>query len=153
MKRLALAIAVAVSAMMAADNASANHPSGYPFFPFGFYQPYGAQYTSSIRTPPYFATNPPVYYGARHARPYGMSPFAAPPMVSAGDDYRGRLRSNFHLPASEYELPVPAPLTAPAAVPCHPTCDSRTVPVTKIAAKTGKVQINPFAAQARVAKN
>jgi hypothetical protein len=58
---------------------------------YGFWQPYGAQYSTSIRTPPHFALNPPVYYGSRHARPYGLSPFAAVPQVTAGDDYRSRL--------------------------------------------------------------
>ncbi|MEO1614621.1 MAG: hypothetical protein AAFV88_02150 [Planctomycetota bacterium] len=149
MKRIALMLAAALMALTAAESASANHPAGgYPFFPFGFYQPYGAQYSSSIRTPPYFATNPPVYYGARHARPYGMSPFAAPPMVTAGPEYRGRLRSNFYLPASEYEM---APVSAPVA-PCQPMCETHAVPVTKVAAKVGEVKLNPFAVQAKIAK-
>lgn len=30
---------------------------------------------------PYFALNPPVYYGERIARPYGYSPFAVPPAL------------------------------------------------------------------------
>ncbi|MEM6468716.1 MAG: hypothetical protein AAF802_04050 [Planctomycetota bacterium] len=148
MKRFALMLAAVVAAMAGAEKASANHPAGgYPFFPFGFYQPYGAQFSSSIRTPPYFATNPPVYYGARYARPYGMSPFAAPPMVSAGADYKGRLRSNFYLPASEYEMPAPAMVT-----PCQPMCESASAPVTKIARAQGKIQTNPFAAEAKIAK-
>jgi len=30
---------------------------------------------------PYFAINPPVYYGEQVARPYGFSPFATPPAL------------------------------------------------------------------------
>lgn len=63
--------------------------SGFPFG-YGFYQPYGVRYSTSVRTPPYFALSPPVYYGARHHRPYGVSPFAALPMVKGGDDYQSR---------------------------------------------------------------
>ena len=31
--------------------------------------------------PPYFALHPPVYYGIRYGRPYGVSPFPVPPRV------------------------------------------------------------------------
>ena len=30
---------------------------------------------------PYFALNPPVYYGEKVSRPYGISPFATPPAM------------------------------------------------------------------------
>ncbi len=85
MKRYLLAAAFVTSiAIAGSSDASAQFGGGnFGFAPFGFYQPFGAQYSTSIRTPPYFATNPPVYYGARHARPYGLSPFAAPPQVQA----------------------------------------------------------------------
>ena len=83
MKRIAFVVAaLAAVAFGGADQASAQQPFGYPFVPFGFYQPYGARIGASLPTPPYFALNPPVYYGARHARPYGMSPFASPPVVA-----------------------------------------------------------------------
>ncbi|MDA9777561.1 hypothetical protein N9D38_03910 [Rubripirellula sp.] len=71
--------------------ASAEHVSLSGFVPFGFYQPYGLSYGTSVRTPPYFATNPPVYYSGRYARPYGLSPFAAPPMLQVSPGYRGEL--------------------------------------------------------------
>ena len=77
------------------------------FQPFGFYQPYGAFYGTTLSRPPHFALNPPVYYGARYARPYGLSPFASPPLVTAGLEYRGRLRTQF----------VPPPITGPAVAP------------------------------------
>ena len=138
MKRMLLAVAMlAGCAFGCSSTASADHPSAYPFFPFGFYQPYGARFGTSLQTPPYFATNPPVYYGARHARPYGMSPFAAPPMVSAPNSYRGRLRTGFHEPV------LPPAAVEPAA--CN-TCMARsaTTPV-------GVVRVNPFMAEGQVA--
>lgn len=114
---------------------------GYPFVPFGFYQPYGATYGSSLRTPPYFATNPPVYYGARYARPYGLSPFAAPPMMDAPADYRGRLASEFVRP------PVNNPyIIESCANGCVNT--SRTEKgsdvVTRPQLKIGEIKTNPF---------
>jgi len=139
MKRFVLAAAAcAAIAISGAPSASAGQPAGYPFFPFGFYQPYGAQYGASLQTPPYFSLNPPVYYGARHARPYGMSPFASPPMVSASDSYRGRLATDFYLPESEYEKPV----YGPAPGYCNP-CVSHSKAV-KPSNKVGQVQTNPF---------
>jgi len=142
MKRLVLvAAAMAAIAFGGSEKASAVGPSGYPFFPFGFYQPYGARYGASLATPPYFALNPPVYYGARHARPYGMSPFASPPVVSPGEGYRGRLRTDFHLPESEYQETV-APV-------CNP-CVSKGV--VRAPAKVGLVQTNPFLSETRLAK-
>lgn len=134
MKRLLITSVLAVAAVvLTSDSASAQNPN-YGFFPFGFYQPYGARYGTSIRTPPYFATNPPVYYGARHSRPYGVSPFASPPVVSAGAGYESRLRTQFQQP----QVPTPAPL-------CNPCVShSKVVPATKLVAKVGVVRSNPF---------
>jgi hypothetical protein len=140
MKRLVFAVAaVAAMTLGSTHTASANHPLGFPFFPFGFYQPYGATYGSTLQTPPYFALNPPVYYGARHARPYGISPFASPPVVQAGSDYRSRLRTDFYLPPSEYDMP---------AKPCNPCVHQSSRPA---AVTIGKVQANPFFAEPQVA--
>ncbi len=43
-----------------------------------------------IPAPPYFAMHPPVYYGARYTRPYGMSPFASAPMLQPNPGYTGQ---------------------------------------------------------------
>ncbi|MEM9644834.1 MAG: hypothetical protein AAF989_07560 [Planctomycetota bacterium] len=88
-------IAVAIT-FASAQDASAQYPGGvgFGFQPFGFYQPYGVQYRTRTATPPYFALNPPVYYGARYSRPYGISPFASPPVVGAPESFKGRLRSD-----------------------------------------------------------
>lgn len=111
MKRFLVVAFLALAAIaVSSPQASAGNPGAYGYLPFGFYQPFGAQYGTSIRTPPYFATNPPVYYGARHARPYGISPFASPPMAEAGPGYRSRLSSDFVNPPAR-----PAP---PLCNPC-----------------------------------
>ena len=127
-------LAVAASAITA-DRAAAQGPGAYSFLPFGFYQPYGASYNNAIRTPPYFTTNPPVYYGARHARPYGLSPFASPPLVSAADNYESRLRTQFLQP----QIPTPGPSSAPLCNPCISHSLSAVTPTS-----IGKVRSNPF---------
>ena len=121
-----------------AGEASAQAPGGLGFFPYGFYQPYGAQYGTSLRTPPHFAVNPPVYYGARHARPYGISPFASPPMVSAGAGYQSRLRSGFLSP----------PVATPPRILSNPCIHTNSMLLGKKSAtseeKLGEVRSNPF---------
>ena len=150
MKRLLVVAFLALSAtVVSSPQASAQYPANYGFFPWGFYQPYGARYGTAIRTPPYFATNPPVYYGARHARPYGLSPFASPPLVQPADSCRSRLRSKFS---------VPPPRPRPSAPLCNP-CVSHSKTIKKAADSElvqenesvqekefvlGKVRINPF---------
>ena len=106
MKRLLVSCCLLAFAYFCAPgNAAAQAGGQLGFLPFGFYQPYGATYGTSLKTPPYFATSPPVYYGSRHARPYGLSPFAAPPMVTAGKNYQSRLRVQFKQP----RVPTPGP--------------------------------------------
>jgi hypothetical protein len=114
---------------------------GYPFVPFGFYQPYGAQYGTTISTPPYFALNPPVYYGTRYARPYGLSPFAAPPMMDAPASYRGQIAPAFVRP------PVSNPYIESCAGGCAKSApaDEAKVVVKKVGPiQIGPVQNNPF---------
>ncbi len=142
MKKLLLASLFALAAsIVMSDTASAQQPFGYGVLPYGFYQPYGARYGTSLRTPPYFATNPPVYYGSRHSRPYGISPFASLPQVAPSGDYKSRLRVQFDQPA----VPTPAPS-------CNPCVHHSTVVKPKVVAK-GPVRVNPFVQDVeRVAK-
>lgn len=127
-----LALLVAVSTAT-----SAQASDGYYDFPFaGFYQPYGIRYSTSVRTPPYFAVNPPVYYGARHARPYGISPFASLPQVKASSDYRSHRRAEF---------------VAPPEVSCNPFCEAVDAAPEAIEAPAGdeplavgRMRLNPF---------
>ncbi len=137
MKRFLVVCALALAATVAStENAAAQGPGAYSFLPFGFYQPYGAFYKNNIPTPPYFATNPPVYYGARHSRPYGLSPFASPPLVNADNNYESRLRTQFMQP----QIPTPGPQSrAPICNPCFGNSLSSTN-----SSKTGKIQTNPF---------
>ncbi len=90
MRKLILALAMGVVAVGSGSEAQAYHGTNLGFIPFGFYQPYGVRYSTSVRTPPYFAINPPVYYGSRYHRPYGVSPFASPPQVSVPADYQAQ---------------------------------------------------------------
>jgi hypothetical protein len=137
MKRFLVASLLAfAAALLTSDTASAQRPGNYSFLPFGFYQPYGAFYGNSLRTPPYFALNPPVYYGARHSRPYGVSPFASPPLVTAGQDFQTRLRTQFEQP----RVPTPGPYLRPES--CNPCVSHSSVVRPQV--KIGQVQNNPF---------
>ncbi len=111
---------ILTTSLTAGDFAQANHGAGsnLGFLPFGFYQPYGVRYSTSVRTPPYFALNPPVYYGSRYARPYGDSPFASPPLLTAPADYQVQRAAAF------------APPLVPAIGPvrCNPYVVSEIVP-------------------------
>ncbi len=134
------AVIVLAAVVSTSESASAQYPDANGVFPFGgygFYSPYGSYYGTSLRTPPYFATNPPVYYGARYARPYGMSPFAAPPMVNAPTSYRGRLESEFLMP--------PGSVNGPVSNPCGPNpCVSYSSTVKPTPKKMGPVRQNPY---------
>ncbi len=155
----ALALAL-VAAGFTCSPASAQHPGanafaggGFPWMPFGFYQPYGAHYGTSLRTPPYFALNPPVYYGTRYSRPYGLSPFAAPPVVNAPASYEGRVAQRFVSP------PVTNPYVEGACEQCSHSgstsgewearkTDVPQATVVKAAKVIGAVRTNPFVEQA-----
>ena len=140
-----VAAAIAAFAICGTHSARADQTSLYPFVPFGVYQPYGARFGASMKTPPYFSVSPPVYYGARHSRPYGMSPFAAPPMVSAPQGYHGRMRAGFDEPVFE----TPPAQTHMAPPVCGSCCESVYRPA---AVKHGLVQMNPFMTETQVAK-
>lgn len=45
---------------------------------------------SYVPSPPYFALHPPVYYGQRYSRPYGVSPFASWPQLQPAQSYAPR---------------------------------------------------------------
>jgi len=149
---LAAVVAVCAAGLLNDRSASAQGLGAAGFQPFGFYQPYGVRYRSSTATPPYFALNPPVYYGTRHFRPYGISPFATPPQVSAPAGYQGQAGSS-GVRSRTYQGPTSNPFI------CS-TCDNGSSEKTEtvsansawtgetLAAKRtfqpGKVQTNPF---------
>ncbi len=59
-------------------------------FAFGYSLGQTNQYRNRLPAPPYFAIHPPVYYGQRHERPYGESPFASWPLLQSNSDYAVR---------------------------------------------------------------
>lgn len=145
MKRLVLIAAVMLAACACGQNSTqAADPAAYSGFPFGFgfYQPYGIRYSTSVRTPPYFAVNPPVYYGQRHYRPYGASPFASLPLVEAGENYRTRPADRFFAP------PPQPPVVNPYCANLKGVDASRTAQVSEVReVKPSPIQINPFVAE------
>jgi len=153
MKNLILSVGLVLVGVSSAAPAKAFDGQGnLGFIPYGLYQPYGIRYSTSVRTPPYFATNPPVYYGSRYARPYGISPFASPPLVSAPASYQAR-------PAAEFVRPV-APILGPPV--CNPyvselgateqsagsqvsaTGLKGTADLAQTVSTMGSIQMNPF---------
>tara|TARA_R110002049_G_scaffold72490_2_gene187066 strand:- start:60098 stop:60550 length:453 start_codon:yes stop_codon:yes gene_type:complete len=150
MKRLVVASFVALAAaIFVSDTASAQYGFGYPLPGYGVGLPY-ARIGGSTRTPPYFAVHPPVYYGARHARPYGISPFPAPSVVNAPDGYNGE-------PAARFYYPPKAPI-APLAPMCNPYIIGKLDAAPKAKPPqdfvVGKVKSNPFVEPTdRLAKN
>ena len=151
MKRFsAVAILACLATALSSQTASADLPGAYGFLPYGFYQPYGARYGSTLRTPPYFATNPPVYYGARHARPYGLSPFASPPLVSADNSYRSRLQTRFVQPPVRSCAPHCNPYVQPPTDVIENNAPENAKPEElppgdSESAADGKIRLNPFA--------
>lgn len=137
---------VLFGALFSANEAQAQQAGIQGFQPFGFYQPYGIRYRSSVATPPYFSVNPPVYYGTRHYRPYGISPFATPPQVTAPPNYHGQPGSS-GLRSRHYAGPVGNPFICRSETP---SADAPSVTKTaKVSRQTraiepGKVQTNPF---------
>ena len=76
-----LAVAVAALALFASEQASAQgYINGYQFGT-GVGQSFGFGGGTRFQSPPYFAQFPPVYYSGIVRRPYGISPFAAPPGI------------------------------------------------------------------------
>jgi hypothetical protein len=160
MKKIILTIGLALAGTMTAGRAEAFHgPGNLGFMPFGFYQPYGVRYRNSVSTPPYFALNPPVYYGSRYARPYGDSPFASPPLLSAPSSYQVQPAAQFVRPPAmigqEICNPFVGELNAsdkPAASDIVVTAGTREISVETATKKIGAVRMNPFVASDDLAK-
>jgi len=59
-------------------------------FAFGYSLGQANQFRNRLPAPPYFSVYPPVYYGERHERPYGESPYASWPLLQSSSDYSAR---------------------------------------------------------------
>ena len=142
MKRLVTASLMALAAsVFVADTASAQQAFGFPFVGNWPYAPF-ARFGGTVQSPPYFALNPPVYYGSRHARPYGISPFPAPPVVNAPANYTGQPAPQFYRPPAE--TPAPA---------CNPYISGKRTHEPK-PIKLGQIRTNPFVkTEDKLAKN
>lgn len=97
----------------------------------------GTGVQSFAPTPPYFALHPPVYYGQRYTRPYGVSPFAAWPQLQSNASY------------------APQPHVNRAQVIANPYCTTCDVPVaagelTRVAPVEPLVIDNPYYKAAEV---
>lgn len=161
MKKTILAIAFALVGGMTADRAEAFHgPGNVGFVPFGFYQPYGIRYSNTVRTPPYFAVNPPVYYGSRYSRPYGESPFASPPLLSAPAGYQVQPAAQFVRPPAAIGPEICNPYLTEVGMASEATVidvvaanrnesdtDDRSVEA------VGPIRYNPFVAGGELAKD
>lgn len=161
MKKTILTMGLALAGAMTAGRADAFHgPGNLGFMPFGFYQPYGVRYSNSVRTPPYFALNPPVYYGSRYARPYGDSPFASPPLLTAPSSYQVQPAAQFVRPPAMMGREICNPFSGelgssdkPAADDVVMTAGTRQVSIENVAVSVGPVRSNPFVAGDEVAKD
>lgn len=161
MKKIILTIALAFAGALTAGRAEAFHgPGNLGFMPFGFYQPYGVRYSNSVRTPPHFALNPPVYYGSRYSRPYGDSPFASPPLLSAPSSYQVQPAAQFARPPAMVGTEVCNPFVGDLGVSEKPAADEvvMTAGTGEIAVETstktiGQVRFNPFVASDELAQD
>jgi hypothetical protein len=71
-------------------------------------------------TPPYFALHPPVYYGQRYSRPYGVSPFAAWPQLQPNAAYAPQMHVDRSQTISNpHAVPVEG-VSAPGVVVAEP---------------------------------
>ncbi len=157
MKKTILTIGLALTGTMTAGRADAFHgPGNLGFLPFGFYQPYGVRYSNSVRTPPYFALNPPVYYGNRYARPYGDSPFASPPLLTAPAGYHAHPAAEFVRPAAMPGREICNPFVGELGATNTLAADEfvTTAGTPENAANTfGPVRFNPFVDSREIAQD
>jgi hypothetical protein len=117
MKFYKTAILTLVATVLMAGQASADH--GYGLAIAGLYG-YGGFNHFGIRpyvpAPPYFSIHPPVYYGARYARPYGDSPFAALPQLHPAKGYSAKPYANYAITIENPYCPA-TPVSVPGVSP------------------------------------
>jgi len=138
MKRmLIIAMAVVALAFTSTSDASAqSYFNGYGFGT-GIGQSFRGGFGGGSRftAPPYFAQFPPVYYNGIVRRPYGISPFAAPPGIVP-------VESTIHA-----EIPQPRrihnPFVNPASAPTNLPVIKKKAEMKELNNKTTWIK-NPF---------
>ena len=134
MKSLKLMVAALVLSCTAtaahAQNCVGGLGLGY-LYGYGGYNTGVSNYNHNV---PYFALHPPVYYGQKYTRPYGVSPFAAWPQLQGNPGYS----------------PVAQLNEAPAAVIMNPHVNDfrgggAVSGVVEVTAPEPKVILNPYA--------
>jgi hypothetical protein len=112
---------------MSAASAQAQH--GWGGLGFSYLYGYNAFGNTSASTynqsMPYFSVHPPVYYGKRYTRPYGVSPFAAWPQMQPNSSYAPQMDSTRmmkrpHVIVNPYLHTAPASAKAPSVVQKRP---------------------------------
>jgi hypothetical protein len=100
-----------------------------PAFDFDFgSRTYGLRSSTFVPSPPYFSVFPPVYYGQRYSRPYGISPFPADGYVAVPPSYKG-------VPGARTIKPI-----------MNPYCADCTASIQDHSTKlVGRVEVNPYA--------
>ena len=93
MKFSRLLCAALLMAALTASSASTAKAQGFGNLGLSYLYGYGgfnAGYSQSVYNSslPYFSLHPPVYYGKRYTRPYGVSPFASWPQLQSSADYK-----------------------------------------------------------------
>jgi hypothetical protein len=102
---------------------------------FGGWRPYGLSTSTVLPTPPYFSVFPPVYYGERYSRPYGVSPFAAMPRDVAYPSYQARPVADGRSMSNPYCCDETGSSVQPLQLDAQPT----------EVAQITRVRVNPFA--------
>ncbi len=130
MKRM-LILAIAAVAMVfttSTDASAQSYNNGYAFGT-GVGQAFcGGFGGSRFAAPPYFAQHPPVYYSGIVRRPYGISPYAAPPGIRPVE---------MSVPV---EAPQPLSVKNPFVDQAHRVSTPKSEPAIKKKAKQIKIQ-------------
>ena len=113
------ALAIAAFAVLSMNVSSAEAQSYHNGYGFGAGIGFGqCRGFSNFDRPPYFAQFPPVYYSHIVRRPYGISPYAAPPGIAPVELNAPSQPVTISNPFFDQEVaPVSLESVAPAEVP------------------------------------
>ncbi|MFK7737625.1 MAG: hypothetical protein AB8B50_16440 [Pirellulaceae bacterium] len=114
--------------LVAMSAASAQAQQGWGGLGFSYmygYNAFGNSSSTYNQSMPYFSQHPPVYYGKRYTRPYGVSPFAAWPQMQPNSSYAPQMDSTRMMKrprviANPYMHTAPASAKKPSVVQMRP---------------------------------